>query len=99
MFGHWPQRIFCAPVSKVKSNDPAKCEKYIENVLVQYETNGILLSFCTLQQYCESQQQGVDVYNEIVYNHKKIAEKMHKIRSEVDSNICKFYNSTTPQSP
>ena len=42
---------------------------------------------------------GVDVYNKIVYFHKELAEKMHKIHSEVDSNISKFYNGTTPWSP
>ena len=35
----------------------------------------------------------------IVYVHKEFAEKMHKIRSEVDSNISKFYNGTTPWPP
>ena len=49
MFGHCPQKIFRAPVSKVKSNDPANCEKYIEDVLVQFEADDILLSFGTLQ--------------------------------------------------
>ena len=99
MFGHRPQRIFHAPVSKVKSINPANREKYIEYVLDRYETDEILLSFRTLQQYCESQRQGVDVYNEIVYLHEELAKKMKKIRSKVDSKMSKFYNSTTPWSP
>ena len=34
IFGHRPQKIFRTSVSKVKSNDPANREKYIEDVLV-----------------------------------------------------------------
>ena len=56
MFGHRPKRFFCAPVSKVKSNDPANREKYIEDVLERFEVEDKLLSFGTLQQYCESQR-------------------------------------------
>ena len=96
MFSHCPQKIFWAPVSKVKSNDPANREKYIEDVLVQFEADAILLSFGTLQQYCESQRQGVDVHEEIVYLHKEFSTKMHQIRSEVDSKLSKFYNGSTP---
>ena len=77
MFGHWPQQIFCAPVSKVKSNNPANCEKYIEDVLEQFEAEDILLSFETLQQYCKSQRQGADVHEEIVYIHEELSTKMH----------------------
>ena len=67
MFDHRPQQIFCAPVSKVKSNNPVNCEKHIEDTLERYKTDDILTSFSTLQQYCESQCQGVNVYNKIVY--------------------------------
>ena len=70
MFGHRPQWIFRAPVSKVKSNDPTNREKYIEDVLEQFEAEDILLSFGTLQQYYESQRQGVNVHEEIVYLHE-----------------------------
>ena len=49
LFGHRPQRIFRAPVSKVKSNDPANRDKYIEEVLVQFEAQDIMLSFDTLK--------------------------------------------------
>ena len=73
MFGHRPQQIFRAPVSKVKSNDPANREKYIEDILERYKTDDILTSFRTLQQYCESQGQGVDVCDKIVYLHKELA--------------------------
>ena len=93
MFGHRPQQIFRAPVSKVKSNDPANREEYIEDVLERYKTDVILLNFVTLQQYCTSQRQGVDVHEEIVYLHKELAEMMHKIRSEVDTKM------STPWSP
>ena len=96
MFGHQPQQIFYAPV---KSNNPANREKYIEDVLERYETDDIITSFSTLQQYCESQRQSVDVYDKIVYLHKELAKKMHKIRSEVDTKMSKFYDSTTPWSP
>ena len=72
---------------------------HIEDVLVRYETNGIILSFRTLQQYCESQRQGVDVYTKIVYLHKELAGKMHKIHSEVGSKMSKLYNGTTSRSP
>ena len=99
MFVHCPQRIFCVPVSKVKSNDPANCEKHIEDVIERYETDGILLSFCTLQQYCTFQRQGVNIYDKIVHLHEDLAKKMHKIRSEVDSKMSKFYNGTIPWSP
>ena len=99
MFGHCPQRIFRAPVSKVKSNDPTNREKYIEDVLVQFEAEDILLSFGTLQQYCESQRQGVDVHDEIVYLHEESSTKLHQIRSEIDSRLSKFYNGSTPWSP
>ena len=61
MFGHRPQHISRAPVSEVKSNDPANREKYIEDVLLRFESEDIMLSFATLQQFCESQRQGVDV--------------------------------------
>ena len=99
MFGHRPQRIFRASVSKVKSNDPTNREKYIEDVLVQFEAQDIMLSFDTLKQYCESQQQGFDVHNEIVYLHKELSTKIHQIRSEVDAKLSKFYNGSTPWSP
>ena len=99
MFGHCPQQIFRTTVSKVKSNNPANHEIYIEDVLERFKTDDILTSFSTLQQYCESQRQGVDVYDEIVYLHKELTKKMHKIRSEVDIKMSKFYNGTTPWSP
>ena len=87
MFGHRPQRIFRAPVSKVKSNDPANREKYIEEVLVQFEAQDIMLSFDTLKQYCESQRQGIDVHDEIVYLHEELSTKMHQICSAVDAKL------------
>ena len=99
MFGHRPQHISRAPVSKVKSNDPANREKYIEDVLLRFESEDIMLSFATLQQYCESQRQGVDVQEEIEYLHEELSTKMHNIRSDVDSNLSKFYNGSTPWSP
>ena len=99
MFGHRPQRIFRAPVSKVKSNDPTNHKKYVENVLERYETDDILLSFAALQQFYTSQRKRVDVHEEIVYLHAEFAEKMHKIRSEVYTKMSKFYNGTTPWSP
>ena len=99
MFGHCSQIIFRAPVSKVKSNDPANQEKYIEDVLERFEAEDILLSFGTLQQYCESQRQGMEVHEEIVYMHEELSTKMHQIRSEVDSKLSKFYNCSTPWSP
>ena len=80
MFGHRPQRIFRAPVSKVTSNDPVNRGKYIEDVLVQFEAQDIMLSFDTLKQYCESQRQGVDVHEDIIYLHKELSTKMHQIR-------------------
>ena len=99
VFGHWPQQIFRVPVSKVKSNNPTNREKYIEDVLEQFEAEEILLSFGTLQQYYESQKQGVDVNKEIMYLHEELSTKMHQIRSTVDSKLSKFYNSFTPWSP
>ena len=83
----------------MKYNNPANREKYIEDVLEQFEAEDILLSFGTLQQYCESQRQGVDVHEEIVYLLEKLSTKMHQIRSEVDSKLSKFYNCSTPWSP
>ena len=68
-------------------------------MLERFEAEDILLSFGTLQQYCESQRQGVDVHEEIVYLHKELSAKMHQIRSEVDSKLSKFYNGSTPWSP
>ena len=73
MFGHRPERIFRAPVSNIKSNDLSNHEKYIEDVLKWYETDDILTNFTTLQQYCEPQRQGIDVYVEIVHLHKELA--------------------------
>ena len=99
MFGHQPQRIFRASVSKVKSNDPANREKYIEDVLVQFEAQDIMLRFDTLKQYYESQRQGIDVHDEIVYLHKELSTKMYQIRSAVDAKLSKFYNDSTPWSP
>ena len=77
MFGHRPQQIFRAPVSKVKSNDPVNQEKFIEDVLEQFEAEDILLSFETLQQYCVSQRQGVYVHEEIMYVQEELSTKMH----------------------
>ena len=99
LFGHRLQRIFRAPVSKVKSNDPANRDKYIEEVLVQFEAQDIMLSFDTLKQFCESHRQGIDVHDEIVYLHAELSTKMHKIKSEVDSKLSKFFNGNTPWSP
>ena len=98
MFGHRPQQTFRASVSKVKSNDPTNREKYIEDVLVQFEAQDIMLSFDTLKQYCESQRQGIDVHDEIAYLHKELSTKMHQIRSAVDAKLSKFYNGSTPWS-
>ena len=83
----------------MKSNDPANREKYIEDVLVQFEAQDIMLSFDTLKQYCKSQLQGVDVHEEIVYLYEELSTKMHQIRSEVDAKLSKFYNGSTPWSP
>ena len=47
MFGHQPQQIFRASVSKVKSKNPANREKYIEDMLVRFEAEDILFSFGT----------------------------------------------------
>ena len=58
-----------------------------------------MLSFGTLPQYCESQHQGVDVHEEILYLHEELSTKMHQISSEVNSKLSKFYNSSTPWSP
>ena len=96
MFGHQPQQIFCACISKVKSTDSANREKNIEDVLERFEAEDILLSFGTLQKYYESQRQGVDVHEKIVYLHEQLSTKMHQIRSEVDSKLSKFYNGSTP---
>ena len=68
-------------------------------MLERFEAEDILLSFGTLQQYCKSQRQGVDVHKEIVYLHKELSTKVHQIRSEVDSKLSKFYNGSTPWSP
>ena len=95
MFGHCPQQTIWASVPKVKSNDPANHEKYLEQVLERYKTNNILTSFRTLQQYCMSHCQGTNIYDKIVYLHKELAEKMYKIWSEIDKKMCKFYNIST----
>ena len=70
-----------------------------KEVLVQFKAQDIMLSFDTLKQYCESQRQGIDVHDEIVYLHEELSTKIHKIRSGVDSQLSKFYNGSTPWSP
>ena len=50
-----------------ETNDPANREKHIEDVVEQFEAEDILLRFGIFQRYCESQRQGVDVNEEIVY--------------------------------
>ena len=87
------------PDSKGKSNDSANCEKHIEDVLERYETDDILTSFSTLQQYCKSQRQGTDAYNEFVYLQEELTTKMYRILSKVNTKMSKFYNGTTPWSP
>ena len=99
MFGHHPQQIFRAPISRVKSNDPDSREKYSATVLETFESKGVFLSFKTLEQYCNSQCQGIDIKDEIEHLHEELSAKMQNICSEVDSNLFQFFTGTTPWSP
>ena len=49
LYGHYHQKIFCAPISKVKSDNPNNYEIYIEKVLERYESGDVLTCFRVLQ--------------------------------------------------
>ena len=57
LYGYRPQRIFRAPTSRVKSNDPASREKYAKRLLEQYERKGLVRKFGDLDQLCTSHRQ------------------------------------------
>ena len=63
------------------------------------ESEGVFLSFKALEQYCDSQRQGIDVKDEIEHLHEELSTKMQNICSEVDSNLSKFFTGAIPWSP
>jgi hypothetical protein len=41
LFGHYPQQMWKAPSTRVRSNDPRCRDRYIERVLQQYEEENV----------------------------------------------------------
>lgn len=99
IFGHFPQKIFKAPLSRVKSKDPRNREIYIERVLKQYEEEGVHTQFAALSELCTEQSLWADVGAAIELLHAELEGKTIRIRQGVDKNLLKFYTSTTPWSP
>ena len=69
LFGHRPQRIFRAPRSKVKSNNPISREKYIDKVKKIYKKEEIFEEYKTFIECCKGQKEGLDLMSEIEILH------------------------------
>lgn len=93
------QKIYRTPFTKIKSNNPANCDHYIEYILQQYELEGLQTDFETLKEFCNSQWQVVSVRNEIEYLIEELAQKTFQICKRVDKEMSKFFYESTPWSP
>ena len=94
-----PQRIYSAPVSNVKSNDPDIREKYIQKCLEKYEREDVINDYQTLASFYEQTREGNDMRDETIHLHKSLADKIHKIKIEVDRSLAQFFNFSVPWSP
>ena len=71
----------------MKSNDPDIREKYIQKYLKKDELEDVINDYQTLDSFCEQTREGNDMRDEIIHLHKPLAEKIHKIRIEVDKSM------------
>ena len=98
LLGHRPQHIYHALLSKTRSNDPDTCEKYIQRCLEKYGCEDVINDFQTLTSFCQRQQEGEDLRNEIIHLHSSLATKIERIQLEVDKSLGRFFIGLVPWS-
>ena len=91
LHGHCPQPIYRAPVSNVTSNDPDIREKNIQKCLEKYELEDDINDYQTLESFCEQTSERNNMQDEIIHLHKSLAEKIHKIKMEVDKSLAQIF--------
>lgn len=83
----------------MKSNDPVIREKYIQKCLDKYELENLINNYQTLESFYEETREGDDIRDKVIHIHKSVAEKIQKIKMEVDESFAQFFNSSAPWSP
>ena len=99
IFGHYPQKMWKAPETRVKSNDPRCRDRYIERVLQKYEEEKIFVQCEALRQLCLDHDNGENVGPAIEELHAELKEKTIRIRRAVDDKLLKFHAGAVPWSP
>ena len=99
LLGHRPQRIFRAPRSKVKSNNPISREKYNDRTKKMYIKEEIIEEYKTFQEFCKAQREGIDLMTKIESTYENISYRSFKIRKKVDKKLSKYFNGAHPYSP
>ena len=82
LLGHRPQRIFRAPRSKVKSNNPISREKYIDRTKKLYIEEEIIEEYKTFQELCKAQRAGMDLMSEIEMALIHFPQSFNKLETE-----------------
>jgi hypothetical protein len=91
LFGHYPQQMWKAPSTRVRSNDPRCRDRYIEQVLQQYEEENVFVQCEALRQLCNDRNNGDEAGSAIVALNAELKEKTIEIRQAVDDNFLKFH--------
>jgi hypothetical protein len=99
LFGHYPQHMWKAPSTRVRSNDPRCRGRYIERVLQQYKDENVSVQCEALRQLCNDRNNGEEVGPAIEVLHAELKEKTIKIRKAVDDKLLKFHAGAVPWSP
>jgi hypothetical protein len=75
IFGHYPQQMWKAPSTKVRSNNPKCRDRYIERVLQQYEEENVFVQCEALRQLYIDRNNGEEVGSAIEALHAELKEK------------------------
>jgi hypothetical protein len=86
IFGHYPQKMWKAPETRVKSNDPRCRDRYIERVLQKYEEEKIFVQCEALRQLCLDHDKGENVGPAIEELHAELKEKTIRILAQSPQN-------------
>ena len=92
LYAYFPQRIYRSLVYNVKSNDPDIRKRYIKSSLEKIERENVINNHQTLVLFCEQTQTG----DKIIHLHAPLAEKIHKIQTEVDISLGHFSTVLSP---
>jgi hypothetical protein len=99
LFGHYPQHMWKAPSTRVRSNNPSCRNRHIERVLQQYKDENVFVQCKALRQLCNDRNNGEEVGPAIEALHAELKEKTIKIRKAVDYKLLKFHAGAVPWSP